>query len=148
MKTNSNDEDDFFGHDDDDDDMAEREARAIQNRLENVAYLEAFEETKEIRLQQGFEAGYQEVYEVAGRLGEQLGRLVAKAKLESLLTATSAEPSSTRLQVQMQAQDVTSRYRVILTRIIRGVPNDQAKELLLNLEQEMQGVLSQNDDHF
>lgn len=152
MKSNNSDDDDFFGHggDDDEDDMAERDTRAIETRFQNIAYLDAWEETKEIRLQQGFDAGYQDVYEVAGRLGEQLGRLVAKAKMESLLlssmTATSADATSTSTPLQTQAQNVARRYRAVLTHINRGVANDQAKQLLLDLEQEVQGVLRQNVD--
>jgi hypothetical protein len=153
MKSNDNDDDDFFGNDDDDDDdMAQRDIRAMQTRLQNIAYLDALEATKEIRLQEGFEAGYKDVYEVAGRLGEQLGRLVAKAKItESLrmsMTVTSSDTTSTTstgLQTA-QVQDVTRRYRVVLSRINRGVANDEAKKVLLDLEQEIQGILSQNDD--
>lgn len=83
----SNLNDDFFGDEEDctdrnqvsSDSMAQHETHAREEQYRNIGYLEAFESSKEVRLQEGFEDGYREVYDVALRVGELLGVVVAQS---------------------------------------------------------------------
>eukprot|EP00978_Attheya_sp_CCMP212_P042199 scaffold253044_cov41-Attheya_sp.AAC.1 len=56
--------------------LAMRDAKATEEQMRNVGYLEAYEDSKEIRLQAGFEAGYRETVEAAMRIGQRLGEVV------------------------------------------------------------------------
>lgn len=83
-------DDEFFGNQDSDNDfnglnqneeeqalqkcsMAERETRATEEQFRNMGYLKAYEDSKEERLQEGFEAGYKQYFDAAMKLGELLG---------------------------------------------------------------------------
>jgi hypothetical protein len=89
-------DDDFFGtaQDDHDDEryrecvdghelhsgLARADAAALAERFRNVGFHETYEEYQEVRLQEGFEAGYRETFDVSVRIGEILGNLAMKAK--------------------------------------------------------------------
>ena len=72
------DDDDFFGNQDDDGDeygnLAKHEMISKQDELEKVAFLQAYDDHAESRLQEGFEAGYQESFATAYRIGQMLGK--------------------------------------------------------------------------
>lgn len=86
MDPNDSEDDDFFGDDDDDegDVLAEREIRAQEQQLENVGFLEAFEEAKEDKLQQGFEDGYTQNFDASVRIGELLGEAALEGDKEAV----------------------------------------------------------------
>mmetsp|Transcript_3257 Transcript_3257/g.5932 ORF Transcript_3257/g.5932 Transcript_3257/m.5932 type:complete len:193 (-) Transcript_3257:541-1119(-) len=56
--------------------LAMRDAKATEEQMRNIGYLEAYEDSKELRLQAGFEAGYRETVEAAMRIGQRLGEVV------------------------------------------------------------------------
>jgi hypothetical protein len=90
---NDADEDEFFGDQEENDDnvhtssssyygrLGDQEVLARENEMKNIGYLEAHEETKEQRLQEGFEAGYRETFDAAMRVGKLLGQATARARL-------------------------------------------------------------------
>jgi flagellar biosynthesis/type III secretory pathway protein FliH len=126
--TNEDYDDEFFGNDSTETDfMATQESKAAERNLQNTAYLDAFDEHKEDRLQEGFESGYREVHELARQLGEQLGRMVARGKIVQDQDGA-----------QLQSQIATGRFRLVLSEINKGtVPNEMAKKKLLELKEEM-----------
>lgn len=95
-KFNCDDKDDeFFGFQDDDGDeygdLGKYERKSKQDEIEKVAFLQAFDETVESRLQEGFEAGYQESFVVAYRIGQLLGKHIA---FERFQTTKKGEPTT------------------------------------------------------
>mmetsp|Transcript_2221 Transcript_2221/g.3380 ORF Transcript_2221/g.3380 Transcript_2221/m.3380 type:complete len:149 (-) Transcript_2221:20-466(-) len=86
-KTSDSSEDDFFGNQSDDEDSAckvplahgsllKHESQAQEENYRNIGYHEAYDENKEIKLQEGFEAGYRDTMEDARKLGALLGNIV------------------------------------------------------------------------
>ena len=71
--------------------LAGHETRANEAAFRKMGYLEAYDATKEERLQGGFEAGYRETVDVATSVGLRLGRLVGR-------TASVAGAASTGSQ--------------------------------------------------
>jgi hypothetical protein len=69
-------DDDFFG--DDEDALPDLDARAHEQQYRNIGYLEAFDESKEQKLQQGFDDGYRSTLYESVKLGE----LLAEAALQ------------------------------------------------------------------
>ena len=141
-------DDDFFGSGDGDDDddgnerclLAEQESKAISAQLSNVAYLDAFEDTKESRLQEGFESGYRDVFELALRLGCRLGGLSAESKFQEL----QRDPSQNSVGGNADAiRQATRRFRAVMDQINQGSSdnNEGAKVLLLDLEEEIDRLL-------
>lgn len=124
-KNNDNDDDDnddFFGDDDEGDVLAEREIRAQEQQIENVGFLEAFEEAKEDKLQQGFEDGYTQSFDVSVRIGELLGEAALEEDKEAVsrirkflkdMQKSQTKPSVTRndlLQLESELLEMkTSR---------------------------------------
>lgn len=85
-------EDDFFGNQEDDDDnefgaLGQQEDLAKQAELKKIGFLESYDTTKESRLQEGFEVGYREIYDLAVLAGETLG----KESMNSFLETTSKD---------------------------------------------------------
>jgi hypothetical protein len=91
---NDADDDEFFGNQEEDDDevhtsssyyggLGDQERLARENEMKNIGYFEAHEETKEQRLQEGFEAGYRETFDAATRVGQLLGQATARARLNN-----------------------------------------------------------------
>ena len=62
-------------------DMGRHELHARNHRLQTAGFLDAFETSKEERLQEGFEAGFLESFDVGQRLGKLLGRAATLSKL-------------------------------------------------------------------
>ena len=54
--------------------LAQRDARSEGEQFRNIGYLEAYDETKELKLQEGFEEGYKQYFQEAMKLGEHLGQ--------------------------------------------------------------------------
>lgn len=146
METSANpqeEEDDFFGddgHDDGNGDdyagLAEQESKAVSAQLSNIAYLEAFEEHKEVRLQEGFEAGYRDVFAIALRLGCRLGEVSAQSKLRDANHPNRPSPDAETSLVRQ----VNRRFRAVMDQINQGA-SDKSEDakvlLLLKLEEEV-----------
>lgn len=60
--------------------MGQRELAARQNELKTVAYLDAYDEAKEVRLQEGFEIGYRQTFSSAYQLGMNFGKVSTTTK--------------------------------------------------------------------
>ena len=69
--------------------LAGHETRANEAAFRNMGYLEAYDATKEERLQEGFEAGYREAVDVATSVGLRLGRLVGRTAAGAVATTAS-----------------------------------------------------------
>mmetsp|Transcript_11037 Transcript_11037/g.15314 ORF Transcript_11037/g.15314 Transcript_11037/m.15314 type:complete len:165 (-) Transcript_11037:38-532(-) len=63
--------------------LAFHDTRATEETFHNMGYHEGYDEAKELRLQEGFEAGYREVFESALRVGKMLGDVSTRAVLET-----------------------------------------------------------------
>lgn len=79
-------DDEFFGAQDEEDDgdfgdMAKHEIQARHHQLRISGYLEAFDDSKEELLQEGFEAGFLETFELGKSLGLMLGKAATQSKL-------------------------------------------------------------------
>ena len=84
----SDSEDEFFGNQSDEDStckvplahgsLPKHESQAQEENYRNIGYHEAYDENKEIKLQEGFEAGYRETFEDARKLGALLGNIVMR----------------------------------------------------------------------
>ncbi|CAJ1929054.1 unnamed protein product [Cylindrotheca closterium] len=74
----NDDDDDFFGNQSDDGDeygnLGKHELISQQDEIEKVAFLQAYDDHAESRLQEGFEAGYQESFATAYRIGKMMGK--------------------------------------------------------------------------
>jgi hypothetical protein len=102
--TTMDDDDEFFGSQDDDEDgsnlrnefgkMGVHECQAREKELRNIGFMDAYDECKEMRLQQGFETGFQETFEVCVLLGELLGEVTTLRMLEDRSLARSKSPAS------------------------------------------------------
>lgn len=94
------DEDDFFGDDGEATDRDHRclididgsqshsglqaaDSKAEQERFRTLGYHETYDTSKEERLQAGFQDGYLSTYEDAHRIGELMGRVIMKSKVDS-----------------------------------------------------------------
>jgi len=101
----SNDDDDnddeFFGSQDDCN-MALHELNAKNNEIKNIGFLNGYDEFKESRLQEGFQKGYLESFEIGKMIGKMIGEITTlekatnKRRLENVSssTASSASPTS------------------------------------------------------
>lgn len=59
------------------DSLLAAESAAAQERFRIIGYHEAYDKTKDEKLQEGFEAGYRESFDTAYRIGEMLGSATA-----------------------------------------------------------------------
>jgi hypothetical protein len=143
-------DDDFFGDHDDDDHheehpnlmqctdghelhsgLAVAEAKSSQSRYQKLGYHAAYDEHKDLNVQDGFEAGYKEVYNHAFKIGEMLGEATMKHKLS--VKGKTATPKSDKITPQ-------------------GVVNDDDKEAgqrdpaYLVAAKKVRGVLTDTED--
>ena len=96
------DDDDFFGSQDDCT-MALHEVNAKNNEIKNIGFLNAYDEFKEARLQEGFEKGYLESFEIGKMIGEMIGEITTlekattKIRLENVSSSTASSATSTSI---------------------------------------------------
>ena len=131
MTMNCNTVDQDFSDDDDDDDdddkdaLSEFESRAQGQQFHNLGYLEAMEESKDQMLQEGFQDGYQNVFDVSVKIGELLAEAtfdncpqvvgVIKTFLEKM-ERSEERPSVTFVDLEeLLAQAVAMRDEAKLT---------------------------------
>lgn len=85
-KAKDEEDDDFFGNQDGEDDdfgaLTRQDHLAKEHELKTIGYFESYDDTKEERLQEGFEAGYKETFGVASRIGELYGQMIIDSELE------------------------------------------------------------------
>lgn len=63
-------------------DMGEHEIYAKHNELKNVGFLDAYDEFKESRLQEGFEFGFLESFEAGKIIGKMIGEVATLEKMD------------------------------------------------------------------
>jgi hypothetical protein len=137
--------DEFFGDQEGDDDdfgglLGERERLARQNELKTVGYMESYDESKETRLQEGFQTGYRETFDVALRIGKLLGQATARAQLEQTQSSSSVDDDAT------SSQTAAKHVRDFLTKSEQEQRNKEedlpeAKTELEDLEKDLQRML-------
>ena len=141
---NEEEDDEFFGSQDDDGDgfgaLGERETVARQQELQTLGYVEAYDETKDSLLQQGFEAGYRETHNAALRLGNLLGRIAAE---EHLLGSQSDGDKAEKKQAEEASRQVYEFLTTFQTRDDKSPVN--AKESIELLAETLQKSISKDD---
>lgn len=131
-------EDEFFGNanDENDDRLAEQESNAVSAKLSSLAYLDAFDDSKEVRLQEGFESGFFEVFHFAESLGRKLGILSARAKVQQ--QQVWKDDSGTASREEVAAKQASRTCRAVMDKINRGLETPQdATKLFISLEDEI-----------
>jgi hypothetical protein len=139
----NDDGDEFFGDQDGDDDfgglLGEREHLARQNELKTVGYVESYDETKETRLQEGFQMGYRETFDVALRIGQLLGQATFRARLEQTQSNSSEDDATS------SSQTAAKQVRDFLTKSEQPRNKEEAlrdaKTELEDLEKDLQRML-------
>jgi len=89
MTSLSHDDDEFFGSQADEftahssvqEGLTRHDNHALQERFRVIGFHEAHDESKDIRLQEGFELGYRELIDVSIRIGQILGEVTTKAAI-------------------------------------------------------------------
>ena len=114
--------------------MATQESRAAEEQFRNMGYLEAFEKAKEIRLQEGFEAGYRSTFPVSMRIGEVLGR----ASAVSLLGInTGVDQQALSAELHQMSRKILTGLTQVEGNLGDGIENNNAAQNLSNLEMEL-----------
>ena len=138
--------DEFFGSQEDDDAcgpggngygaLGQHETLAKDRDLATIGYFESYDETKEERVQEGFEAGYQQTFEASRRVGELFGQCMAHAEfLEDSHNNRSKEA------VKRQSLMISRHLHEFLTAFQSGSDDPTVvKESLAALEEEMSQV--------
>ena len=132
--------DEFFkeeGHYEDgnelDSGLAVAELSATAERFRTLGYHETYERTKDIRLQEGFEAGFRENFDVAMRVGELLGRAAMQAKVET--PSNDADKKSNTRPLYLHAAGCIREH----------LTNESAEINLQNLEQDLNNMLNKHN---
>jgi hypothetical protein len=137
-------DDEFFGNDDDEvdshrgnsDAMAKYDTRARETQFKNVGYLEAYEASKETRLQEGFETGYREVYDNSIRVGELLGEITAASLLLDNILDSADLPKM--IPVKLAAASVLK----CLEQVDQGATDTGEADALMHLESKLSALKS------
>jgi hypothetical protein len=129
-------EDDFFGSQGFDDTidnpkefggMAEKDFLAKESELRNIGYLDAYDAHKESMLQEGFEFGTTETFDVAVRIGKILGKMATLQKI-------GEESSSERQLIKETVR------RFFADKFQKGEA-DNCKQELEDLEQDLHRII-------
>ena len=146
-------DDDFFGDQDEGEDdfggrLGAQEDFARQNELKRIGYLEAYDEAKETRLQEGFQVGYKQSFEAASRIGVILGEAVSHVRLKQSTIGTIANGPDTGGETTFidPSQEAAKHVREFLTNL-DGKESERVersldiKEKFENLESELKTTL-------
>lgn len=130
------DDDEFFGNQEEDDDefyggLSKHELQSKDEEMKNIAYFQSYDQTSETKIQEGFEAGYQETFDSAFRIGLLLGELATSEKLKQDNTTDATQSSSLEASRQIRTF-VTSFQERANNKTI-----DDAKSELENFEKEL-----------
>jgi hypothetical protein len=106
--------------------MGNYEFNAYRNELKNSGYVDAYDEYKDSMLQDGFEIGFQDTYEVSIQLGELLGEITTIQKLLSLQSTTVATSSNIPSSISQQQTQIpsSSQSTTILAREVTSIVRD------------------------
>eukprot|EP00536_Pseudo-nitzschia_multiseries_P016101 jgi/Psemu1/220142/e_gw1.1019.20.1 len=74
--------------------MSEHEIDARRNELKNIAFLEAYDDFKESRLQEGFERGFLDSFAVGTAIGTLLGEATTRQAMAERHDNSSSSSSS------------------------------------------------------
>jgi len=130
--------DDFVGNGDNC--LTIQEERATAAHLENAVYLDWFDVHKEIRLQEGFGSGYEEVFEIAANLGELLGRVSAQFRIQKCIVGDDGN----HLFDTTTASSLAKRFFTAMKNVSDGNESSKnTKQLLVELQSEVANVLVQ-----
>ena len=99
--------------------LAGHETRSNEAAFHKMGYLEAYDATKEERLQEGFEVGFRETLDLACSIGLTLGRLVGRT---ASTCNDGASTSNGNQQVKRDADAVASK---LVARTIRAFLDGQ-----------------------
>jgi hypothetical protein len=113
--------------------LAVAESNASQSRYQKLGYHAAYDEHKDLNVQDGFEAGYKEVYNQAFKIGEMLGEATMKHKLTVRGKTTTPTSDSTVTQDEDVVNDDDNEVG----------PRDPA---YLEAAKKIRGVLTDKDD--
>jgi flagellar biosynthesis/type III secretory pathway protein FliH len=155
------DDDEFFGSQDDCN-MAIHELNAKNNEIKNIGFLNAYDEFKESRLQEGFEKGYLESFEIGKMIGKMIGEITTLEKananeirlLENVsstisTTATQQSPNNNLVDVQPRKENskVTEIVHDFFTNKFQNDKQDPSNVVqdLENLKQELKNLQHMNN---
>jgi len=137
-------DDDDFDLDGGDEDTYPANEQAAAANLETTTYLDVFEKHKEDQLQEGFESGYKDVMEVASHLGELLGRLSARARIQQ--TVVLLKDGGDHTNDSQLLDSAAKRFRTVMKQVNEGKESGQTtKQLLLELQAELEEQLASNN---
>lgn len=108
------DDDEFFGNQEEGDDeffggLDKFELRSKEEEVKKLAFLQSYDQTAEARVQEGFEAGYQETFDSAFRIGRILGELAATARLQK--NGKTEGKTSTSLEAGRQVRQFVTSFQ-------------------------------------
>ena len=104
--------------------LAGHETRSNEAAFHKMGYLEAYDATKEERLQEGFEVGFREAADHAHSIGRRLGRLVGRTAAASATGGDDEDGTRSKgdQQVKRDADAVASK---LVARTIRAFLDEQ-----------------------
>ena len=82
------------------------ESRAVEERFQKLGYHEAYDAAKEERLQDGFEAGYKETFEISKEIGVLLGRAVMGSKMAVKGDGNQTTPATNPLEQEQKIEEL------------------------------------------
>jgi len=141
--------DEFFGnqenaddhdHDHEEDEfgaLGRHETRAHRRDVAALGYVESYDDTKEVRLQEGFEAGYRQTFDASLRVGDLFGQWMARAEL---LDDNNNDNDKDNQQdaIKQQSSTISRRLHEFLIAFQRGsIDPTVVQESLAALEEEM-----------
>ena len=135
-------EDEFFGNQEEDDDenhggndfgaLGRHESRAKDRDLAAIGYFESYDETKDSRIQEGFEAGYRQTFDASLRVGELFGQWMAQAEF------LDDDDDDNHEAVKQQSSTLSRRLHEFLVAFQSGsIDPTMVQESLEALEEEM-----------
>ena len=104
--------------------LAGHETRSNEATFHKMGYLEAYDATKEERLQEGFEVGFREAADHAHSIGRRLGQLVGRTAASSATGGDDEDGTRSKgdQQVKRDADAVASK---LVARTIRAFLDEQ-----------------------
>jgi hypothetical protein len=106
--------------------LAVADFKASQSHYQKLGYHAAYDEHKDLDVQNGFEAGYKEVYNQAFSIGEMLGQATMKHKLLRGKTATATTTSEIPKGDDADKEEGRDPSYLKAAKKIRGVLTDTA----------------------
>ena len=122
--------------------LAGHETRSNEAAFHKMGYLEAYDATKEERLQEGFEVGFRETLDLACSIGLTLGRLVGRtastcndgASTSSTATSTSGDDAADAVASKLVAKTIRAFLDGQMTQQGDAASADGALQQIQDLE--------------